>query len=113
MGFIKLQVRATLLSAGLAPPGAQRGHFRGDELLERIWAMVVRTEASNTLGMLTDCPQRNERQRWLNDLTDRLDTAVLVHDMAPLLSKLLDDISDSQGPSGRYPIPYRSGGGSA
>ncbi|HXW79816.1 MAG TPA: family 78 glycoside hydrolase catalytic domain [Acidimicrobiales bacterium] len=92
-------------------PGAQRSHFRGEELLQRIWAMAVRTEASNTLGMLTDCPQRNERQGWLNDLTDRLDTAVLVHDIAPLLCKLLDDIADSQGADGSVPdtVPFRWG----
>ncbi|HTT88831.1 MAG TPA: family 78 glycoside hydrolase catalytic domain [Acidimicrobiales bacterium] len=91
--------------------GAQRSHFSGDELLEQIWAMVVRTEASNTLGMLTDCPQRDERQGWLNDLTDRLDTAVLAHDIAPLLSKVLDDIADSQAPDGSVPdtVPFRWG----
>jgi alpha-L-rhamnosidase len=92
-------------------PGAQRTHFRGDELLQQIWDMVVRTEASNTLGLLTDCPQRNERQGWLNDLTDRLDTAVLVHDIAPLLCKLLDDIADSQAADGSVPdtVPFRWG----
>ncbi len=92
-------------------PATPRSDFHGDALLERMWAMVVRTEASNTLGMLTDCPQRNERQGWLNDLTDRLDTAVLAHDIAPLLCKVLDDIADSQASDGSVPdtVPFRWG----
>ncbi len=92
-------------------PGAQRSRFRGAELLERIYANVVRTEASNMRGILTDCPQRDERHGWLNDLTNRLDTAVLAHDIGPLLSKILDDIADSQQGDGSIPdtVPFRWG----
>jgi alpha-L-rhamnosidase len=92
-------------------PGKQRAQFRGEELLERIYANVVRTEASNMRGILTDCPQRDERHGWLNDLTNRLDTAVLAHDIGPLLSKILDDIADSQEPDGSIPdtVPFRWG----
>jgi alpha-L-rhamnosidase len=93
-------------------PGAERARLSCSRpLLERIWSLVVRTEASNTLGALTDCPQRDERQGWLNDLTDRLDSAVLVHDIGPLLAKVLDDIADSQAEDGSIPdtVPYRWG----
>jgi alpha-L-rhamnosidase len=92
-------------------PGAQRSHFEGEPLLEQIYDIVVRTEASNTRGILTDCPQRDERHGWLNDLTNRLDTAVLAHDIGPLLSKILDDIADSQEADGSVPdtVPFRWG----
>lgn len=53
---------------------APRGRFQGIAILEQVHAAVVRTEASNTTGLLTDCRQRAERHGWLNDLTNRLDT---------------------------------------
>ena len=92
-------------------PLALRGRFTGEPLLERIFAMVARTETSNTLGMLTDCPQRDERHTWLNDLTDRLDTTAYVLDAAPLLAKVLEDIADAQRADGAIPdtVPYRWG----
>ena len=89
----------------------ERTTFAGDVLLEQIYAMVVRTEASNMSGLLTDCPQRDERQGWLNDLTDRLESAALAHEIGPLLSKVADDIADSQALDGSIPdtVPFRWG----
>ena len=92
-------------------PAAERTTFAGDVLLEQIFAMVVRTEASNMSGLLTDCPQRDERQGWLNDLTNRLESAALAHEIGPLLSKVADDIADSQALDGSIPdtVPFRWG----
>ncbi|MFQ9738427.1 MAG: family 78 glycoside hydrolase catalytic domain [Christensenellaceae bacterium] len=51
----------------------QSGKFAcSDEFLNRLHEISVRTESCNHHGILTDCPQRDERMGWLNDLSSRL-----------------------------------------
>src|SRR3712207_6855284 len=45
-------------------------------LFRSIHRNVVWTEASNLHGLPTDCPQRDERLAWLNDMTVRGEEAV-------------------------------------
>lgn len=77
----------------------QRGSFRCDhELLEQIESAVIRTEESNLHGVPTDCPQRNERFGWLNDMTVRTEEAVYHFGMERFLEKWCADIADTQCP---------------
>jgi alpha-L-rhamnosidase len=69
-------------------------------LLNRIHKMVWWTEASNLHSVPTDCPQRDERQGWMNDLTVRLEEAMYNFRLPAFLSKFLDDVSDTQEPDG-------------
>ncbi len=69
-----------------------------DETLNQIQAMVVRTESSNLHGLPTDCPQRDERLGWLNDMTVRAEEAVHNFGLDRLYEKWSDDIADTQGP---------------
>ncbi|MCU6712476.1 glycoside hydrolase family 78 protein [Paenibacillus sp. J5C_2022] len=76
----------------------QTGYFRcGNELLNRIQQNVLWTEMGNMHGIPTDCPQRNERMGWLNDVTVRSEEAVYNFDMSRFYAKWIDDIADTQG----------------
>ena len=78
---------------------ASAGSFTcSSELFNRIDRMVRWTEASNLHGVPTDCPQRDERMGWLNDLAARSEEAIYNFDMARLFAKWMDDIADAQDP---------------
>ena len=77
------------------------GRFRcGNDMLNRIEEAIVRTEESNLCGVPTDCPQRDERLGWLNDMTVRAEEMIFHFDAARFLAKWCDDISDTQGIDG-------------
>jgi len=74
------------------------GEFRcDDDLLNQLHRNVVWTEASNLHGLPTDCPQRDERLAWLNDMTVRGEQAVHNFALARLYGKWFTDILDTQG----------------
>jgi alpha-L-rhamnosidase len=90
----------------------QAGKFScSNELLNRIHKMVVSTEASNLHSIPTDCPQRDERQGWLNDLTVRMEQALYNFDLSRFYSKFITDVEDTQDKEGRITCtaPYRWG----
>jgi alpha-L-rhamnosidase len=83
-----------------------------NELLNRIHRMVASTEASNLHSVPTDCPQRDERMGWLNDLTVRIEQALYNFDLSRFYAKFIEDIGDTQDEEGRITdtAPYRYGG---
>lgn len=82
-----------------------------NDLINRIQKMVWWTEASNLHSVPTDCPQRDERQGWMNDLTVRLEGMILNFDVPRFLTKFLDDVRDTQQPDGAIAdtVPFRWG----
>ena len=56
------------------------------------------TEISNEPSIPTDCPQRDERMGWLNDMAARSEQIVYNFDVARFLSKWISDIADTQDP---------------
>ncbi len=91
---------------------SQTGNFKcSNELLNRIHNMVVATEASNLHSVPTDCPQRDERMGWLNDLTVRIEQALYNFDLSRFYAKFIDDVEDTQAPDGTITCtaPYRYG----
>ncbi len=91
---------------------ARRGDFTcSDPTIAAIHRLVVATEESNLHGVPTDCPQRPERQGWLNDFTARGEELVHNFNCAAFLNKWLDDISDVQDRLGRIPdtVPHHWG----
>ncbi len=88
-------VVARVVRSAVAPAGS---FASSSELLNRIDRMVRWTEASNLHGAPTDCPQRDERMGWLNDLAARSEEAIYNFDMARLFAKWVDDIADAQDP---------------
>jgi len=83
-----------------------------NELVNQIQRNIVWTEANNLHGLPTDCPQRDERMAWLNDMTVRAEEAIYNFDMVRLYTKWLRDIRDAQDKeTGAVPdtAPYRWG----
>lgn len=82
-----------------------------NELLNRIHRMVVATEASNLYSIPTDCPQRDERMGWLNDLTVRIEQALYNFNLSRFYAKFIDDVQDTQDKDGRIAdtAPFRYG----
>lgn len=73
------------------------GYFICDnDLINQIHKAVVWTEADNLQGILTDCPQRDERLGWLNDATVRTEELVYNFNVDRLLNKWERDIKDTQ-----------------
>ncbi len=83
-----------------------------NDLLNRINQMVKRTEAANLHSIPTDCPQRDERMGWLNDLTVRIEQAVYNFNLHRLYAKYIQDICDTQNEQGEITdtAPYKVGG---
>jgi len=82
-----------------------------NELLNRINQMVCSTEASNLHSIPTDCPQRDERMGWLNDMTVRIEQAIYNFDLSRFYSKWIQDIKDTQASDGTITdtAPFRWG----
>lgn len=76
----------------------QVGDFRcGHPIVQGFFDMVRQTEESNLHGVPTDCPQRDERLGWLNDMTVRNEGALYGFRLYQLYAKWLRDIRDTQG----------------
>lgn len=74
------------------------GEFSCDnELLNKFQSNICWTEESNLHSIPTDCPQRDERLGWTNDMTVRNECALYNYRLASLYTKWLGDIRDTQG----------------
>lgn len=71
-----------------------------DTRLNTLHTNAVRTELNNQHSVLTDCPQRDERFGWLNDLGARLYQTVYNCGMERFFPKMIADITDTQAPDG-------------
>ena len=80
------------------------GQFKcSNELLNKIYTNVFWGTRGNYRSMPTDCPQRDERQGWLGDRSEECRGETYLFDISKLFAKWLQDISDSQRPSGSLP----------
>jgi alpha-L-rhamnosidase len=70
------------------------------DLINRIQKMVWWTEAGNMHSVPTDCPQRDERMGWMNDLTVRAEEAIYNFDVSRFFAKFVDDVRDTQSSDG-------------
>ena len=78
---------------------AAAGTFEcSNDLINRIHRMIAWTESGNLHSIPTDCPQRDERMGWLNDMAARTEEALYNYDLARLLAKWMGDIADEQDP---------------
>lgn len=79
----------------------QTGHFESSSpLLNQIFSNILWTESSNLYGIPTDCPQRDERHGWLNDMTVRAEESIYNYNMSRFFPKWLNDIADTQSEAG-------------
>ena len=89
------------------------GSFKcSDEILNRLHYMAVITEQNNQYSILTDCPQRDERFGWLNDVSSRQFQSNFNFDMDRFYNKVVHDISETQSSDGAIAdtAPYYTGG---
>lgn len=79
-----------------------------DPWLNRLYEMGRRTEESNLHSVPTDCPQRDERLGWVNDMTIRYENSVYNFEMLLFYEKWMRDLTDSQDENGAIPdtAPY-------
>ncbi|MCL2319356.1 MAG: glycoside hydrolase family 78 protein [Treponema sp.] len=78
-----------------------QSNFRcGNALINKIHDICVQTERHNSHGILTDCPQRDERQGWMNDATVRFEAAPYNFDIGRIFPKIIRDIIDTQQEAG-------------
>lgn len=68
-----------------------------NSLLNQLQRNICWTEESNLHSIPTDCPQRNERLGWINDMTVRSECALYNYHLPALYTKWLRDIRDTQG----------------
>ena len=84
-----------------------------DEVMTRFWKNTVRTQKANFIEIPTDCPQRDERLGWMGDAQIYARTASYNADVAAFFTKWIDDVRESQRPTGAYPdyapYPYAHG----
>lgn len=57
----------------------------------------------NFVSIPTDCPQRDERLGWVADAQVFAPTALVLRDVAPLLSRWLRDVRSAQNTDGAFP----------
>ena len=72
----------------------------GSPILNQIYKCCIETEKSNIQGILTDCPQRDERMGWLNDATVRFEAVPYLFDTGDLFVKVARDCQDTQDGEG-------------
>ena len=73
------------------------------ELVNRLYANIVRGQRSNYLEVPTDCPQRDERLGWTGDAQVFMRTAAFNYDIRGFFRKWLRDLRDAQSASGAVP----------
>jgi len=79
----------------------QIGSFRCDNaVINQLHENAVLTEANNLHSIMTDCPQRDERLGWLNDLSSRIYQTVNNFSMESFFQKVLRDITETQNEKG-------------
>ena len=71
-----------------------------DKTLNALHEIAVRTEQNNQHSILTDCPQRDERFGWLNDLGSRIYQTMYNVDMSRFIPKFIRDITHTQTAEG-------------
>ena len=82
----------------------QVGHFEsGNEMINKLYRNIVRTQKANYLDVPTDCPQRDERMGWTGDAQIYIRTATYNSDIAAFHQKWLVDLNDAQFGNGAYP----------
>ena len=86
----------------------------GNDLVNQLISNTLWSERSNYLSIPTDCPQRNERQGWTADTQVFAETGSFFANTSGFFHKWLQDLRDSQSPTGAYPAvaPFGQNGAS-
>ena len=82
-----------------------------DPRLNALHEMAALTESNNLNGVFTDCPQRDERLAWLNDMSSRIFESLCNFDLRSFLPNFVNMITDTQTSSGAIgdTVPFSVG----
>ena len=72
-------------------------------LLDTLWENVRRTVRTNTIGLPTDCVQRDERLGWLADADTGFATMAYLLDLGEFWAAWLQEVRGAQSAEGAYP----------
>jgi len=94
-----LKIEARVIQADAPATGSFKC---SNDLFNRIWTLIRWAQRSNMVSVMTDCPTR-EKTGWLEE--DHLNGPALHYNwnMVEVLGKVMNDMSDAQGPNGRVP----------
>jgi alpha-L-rhamnosidase len=101
------ELRADDVEAVVVHSEQQRiGRFAcSDDRIDRLHENAVWTWRGNTVGVPTDCPQRDERFGWTGDLAVFAPSAAFLFDVGPFLRQWLVDLAlEQQHADGRVPL---------
>lgn len=86
------------------------GSFASSEqILNQIHRIVRWSQITNLMSIPTDCPQRNERVGWMDDINVEAEQAFLNYNVAAFFANYLRNIRDEQDPDGTIPdtVPFK------
>jgi len=72
-------------------------------LLNRVYRNIFWGVRGNYRSIVTDCPQRDERQGWLGDRSAEAKGETFLFNTAPLYAKWVQDMADAQKDNGSVP----------
>ncbi len=80
------------------------GRFRtSNAMVNQLQSNILWGQRGNYLEVPTDCPQRDERLGWMGDAQVFARTACYNSQVAPFLTKWLQDVRDAQSTKGAFP----------
>ena len=97
---IHRSLRAVVLASDLGRVGTFEC---SDEATNRLHENVIRTIRGNTVGLPTDCPQRDERLGWMADTQLIAPTVAHLFDSGPFFDQWLLAVRDGQSTGGAFP----------
>lgn len=94
----------TLSGVVAATDARPTGEFNcSAELLNAVWQNVRRTVRANTIGLPTDCVQRDERLGWLADAETGFASATYLYDLGSFWGGWLQEVRGAQSEQGAFP----------
>ena len=85
--------------------GSLVGSFSSSSaVINQIQQNIQWSQKGNTMSLMTDCPQRNERKGWLGDASGSADLSMFNFDFANVYRNHLNLIADEQFASGGVPV---------
>jgi len=103
-GALKLRDDTTITAIALSGGQPVAGSFEcSSPELNRVAELVTWTVRDNSLEVITDCPQRDERLGWLGDAGVIAASAAYLFDLGAFLPKFARDAADAQHDDGAVP----------
>ncbi len=89
----------------LSSVGTRTGRFAcSNELVNRLYENVIRSQEGNFIDVPTDCPQRCERFGWTGDAQVFAETAMMNFAVPAFFTKWIADVDAARAPSGAFPV---------